>query len=342
MAEESYPFQNSPVATEAQWARMARMFCSDGVFMASPSDQALKVTANGTSSITVQAGEAQVNGFHYRNDTPLTRSVPTNFGGASPRVDMVVLRCSQTSNGVTVVYRTGGTSAPALAGDRNDIFDLPLAQVTIAAGSATAASGAVVDRRYSPAPPAAFGSVPNRTGVFRWTGSLAFGDGVNWHPVMLDDLRPNCKAYQSGTGQVLPNNGAREVVLNGEEWDTAGMHATSGEPGVRKITVPTAGIYDVRGAVAFDSSGIGLRTLAVIKNGTIPSGDALPSGGSAIARTSLPAASSGETSFQCGTRVALDAGEWLSLRATQTSGGNLGLNPGPDRVFLQVEWVRSA
>jgi hypothetical protein len=338
VAEESYPFSTSQVATEDQWSRMARMFCPDGVAMASPADPALKVTANGTSSVSVAAGEAMVNGFKYRLTAPKSLTVPTNFGNASPRVDLVVLRCSQTANTCVATYRTGGTFAPALATDRNDVFDVPIAQVTVAAGSTVAASGAVVDRRYPPSRHAAFGNTPNTYAALRYDGGLYVGDGTTWHQVPLLDV-PRCKAYQSGTGEVLPDDTAKDLVLNAEEWDSAGMHTNSGDPANRKVTVPIAGIYSVLGSVAFDSDGVGLRDLAIVRNGTTAAGGN-GSSGIAVARSSLPAASSGETSFQCGAEVALDAGDRLCLRVTQTSGGFLGMNPGQDRVFLQVRWLR--
>ncbi len=341
MAEEFYPFSDSPVATELQWSRMARIFAGDGVALTNPLDAALKVTANGTSTISVAAGEAIVNGFKYRNDTTKSLSVPTNFGNASPRVDRVVLRCSQTANSVIATYRTGGSLAPALATDRNDVFDIPLAQVTVAAGATVAQNSAVIDQRYSATRPAAgLLNAPNAAGMLRYAdGLLDIGDGSAWHPIPLGD-GPRCMAYQSGTGEVLANGVGKNLILNSELYDSSNMHATSGDPAFRKVFAPIDGVYSVQASVSFDVSASGVRNLAIVKNMVISSGGA-GTGGSAIARAGGPA-SSGETSLNCGIEVLLAAGDWLSLLTTQSSGGNLGMNPGPDRTFLQVRWIRSA
>ncbi len=341
MAEQSFPFSNAQVTTELDWSRLFQPAAGDGVQLANPSDPALKVTANGTATISVTAGAAKANGFHYRLDTTKSLTVPTNFGNASPRVDRVVLRCSQTGNAATAVYVTGGTTPPPLSADRNDVWDLPLATVTIAAGSTVAAASAVVDERYSLSRAAAgFGSVPLGYGRLRYVnGLLDIADASGWHPIPLGD-GPRCMAYQSGTGETLPNGAARNAILNSKLYDSNSMHPTTGDPAFRKVTVPTAGVYAIQASAAFDVNATGYRSLAVVKNMTISAGGA-GTGGDAVCRAA-GAASTVETVLTCGREEYLDAGNWLSLLVTQTSGGNLGLNPGPDRVFLQVKWMRSS
>jgi hypothetical protein len=148
MAETSLPFSTSPVATEAQWSSLiGSLGMVDGVDANDPTGTVLKVTANGTSTLSIAEGEAMVNGFYYNNSAVLNKTVPNNAGGTS-RIDRVVLRCSQTANSVVVTYLTGGSSAPTIANDRDDIFDIPLAKITVPAGTASVPPGNVVDERW--------------------------------------------------------------------------------------------------------------------------------------------------------------------------------------------------
>lgn len=147
MAEFSAPFDGSPIATQSQWSRMARRWGLDGVHAADPADTALKVTGAGTGVVTLQVGEAFVNGFYYLNDAVKSVDVVANAGTVA-RVDMVVLRASMSAKTVRAIYKTGGTSAPTLAADENGDYEIPLAQCTVAAGSSVVTAVNVVDRRW--------------------------------------------------------------------------------------------------------------------------------------------------------------------------------------------------
>lgn len=153
MAEESYPFGTSQVATELQWSRMARNFQVDGVVADDPTGTSLKVTANGTAQVTVAAGEGFVNGFYYRNSSDKLITVTNNASGAT-RLDRIVLRASMTGDIVSAVHSPGGTSAPALTQNRDDIYEIPLAQFSVANGGAAVLASSVVDQRYFVGKPA--------------------------------------------------------------------------------------------------------------------------------------------------------------------------------------------
>lgn len=147
MAEFSAPFDGSPIASELRWSRMARRWGLDGVHAADPASTFLKVTASGTNTISIAQGMAFVNGFYYETDGPTTRNVPANAGGTA-RVDLVILRASYDANSVTAVYKTGGASAPTLQQDEWGIWEIPLAQCTVAAGSSVVTAANVIDKRY--------------------------------------------------------------------------------------------------------------------------------------------------------------------------------------------------
>ncbi|MFJ6729362.1 hypothetical protein ACIQPQ_31120 [Streptomyces sp. NPDC091281] len=184
MAEFSAPFDGSPIATQAQWSRMARRWGIDGVHAEDATQNGLRVTASGISTVTVAAGEAFVNGFYYSNDAPRTVNVTPNAGGAA-RTDMVILRCDMTAKTVTAQYKTGGTLPPTLAADESGIYEIPLAQCTVAAGSSVVAATAVSDRRWF-TDRGALPSIPGarrpsiRSQLLVEGTSLYVGDGSDW------------------------------------------------------------------------------------------------------------------------------------------------------------------
>ncbi|MEW1630847.1 hypothetical protein AB0387_26235 [Streptomyces sp. NPDC089173] len=184
MAEFSAPFDGSPIANQSQWSRMARRWGQDGVHAVDPADTGLKVTGNGTGNVVLAVGEAFVNGFYYRNDAVKNIAVTANAGGAA-RVDLVILRASMSAKSVVPVYKTGGTTAPALTADEDGVYEIPLAQCTVAAGSSVVTAVNVVDRRWftgrsvTPGVPGA--RRPSVKGGLLVEGtSLYVGDGAGW------------------------------------------------------------------------------------------------------------------------------------------------------------------
>lgn len=184
MTEFSAPFDGSPIATQSQWSRMARRWGIDGVHADDPASSVLKVTGDGTGNVSLAVGEAFVNGFYYKNDAAKNVPITANSGSVA-RVDTVVLRASMSSKTVRVFYKTGGTSAPALATDENGTYEMPLAQCTVAAGSSVVTALNVTDRRWF----TGRGSVPSVPGARRPSikgqllvegTSLYVGDGADW------------------------------------------------------------------------------------------------------------------------------------------------------------------
>jgi hypothetical protein len=184
MTEFSAPFDTSPISTEVQWSRMARRFNADGVHTEDTSSSVLKVTGSGAATVSVAPGMATVNGFFYHLDATKTLAVPANLSG-SARVDLVVLRADQAGNAVTAVYKTGGTTAPTLTQVEDGVWEIPLAQCTVAAGSTVVTAANVVDRRYFtsrgilPGLPGARPPSAKNTLLVEGT-DVYVGDGVDW------------------------------------------------------------------------------------------------------------------------------------------------------------------
>ncbi|CAM5396008.1 hypothetical protein STENM36S_06404 [Streptomyces tendae] len=184
MAEFSAPFTGSPITTQLQWSRMVRRGILDGVHADDSSSTALKVTASGTTTVTVAPGPATVNGFHYNLDAPKNLDVVANAGGAA-RIDYVVLRADQAAKKVTAEYKTGGTTAPTLTQDEEGVWEIPIAQCTVGAGSSVVTAANVIDKRYLASRPPIPG-IPGarrpsvKNGLLVEDGKLYYGDGAQW------------------------------------------------------------------------------------------------------------------------------------------------------------------
>jgi len=184
MAEFSAPFTGSSITTELQWSRMARRWGLDGVHTEDPSATLLKVTGSGTTTVAVAPGMAFVNGFFYHLDTTKNLGVPANTGGAA-RVDLVVLRADQAANSVTAQYKTGGGAAPPLTQVEDGVWEIPLAQCTVAAGASVVTAANVADKRYftgrSVLPSLAGARPPAlKNQLMVEDGKLYLGDGATW------------------------------------------------------------------------------------------------------------------------------------------------------------------
>ncbi|MFI2757840.1 hypothetical protein ACH5A3_03020 [Streptomyces echinatus] len=148
MTQSSFPFGSSQIATEDQWSSMFRMAQVDGVRATDPTGTNLRVSGSNASTIAVAAGEAWIQGTYYSNSASLNVSVPTNSGGGTARHDLVVLRRDPSADSITVQYKTGGTAFPTLTQTLNGTWEIPLAQVTVAAGASVVAPAGVVDQRW--------------------------------------------------------------------------------------------------------------------------------------------------------------------------------------------------
>ncbi|MEU5030163.1 hypothetical protein [Streptomyces milbemycinicus] len=186
MAQTSFPFGSSQITTEDQWSSYLRMFQVDGVFAISETGTDLKVTGSNASTVSVNAGEAVVQGTYYSNDAALNVNVPTNSGGGSARNDLIVLRRDPSADATTVQYKTGGTSFPSLTQTLNGTWEIPLARVTVAAGASVVPPSGVTDVRWFVGRPVVFGSSAYRRPPVRGqlhvdNGSdLYLGDGTTW------------------------------------------------------------------------------------------------------------------------------------------------------------------
>lgn len=136
MAEKSR-FFNSTTSDErlydaADMAEVFHTFFGNGVI------EGLEVTAT-SSGLSVSAGTAVVNGYWYKLDTAKTLAIAS---GTSEHTDTVVLRLdlSTEARNITAVYKSGMELTT-----NGDVYEMALAQVTVAANSTTTKS--IEDKR---------------------------------------------------------------------------------------------------------------------------------------------------------------------------------------------------
>lgn len=136
MAEESR-FFNSTTSDERSYdatdmAEVFHTFFGNGII------EGLEVTAT-SSGLSVSPGTAIVNGYWYKLDAAKALAIAS---GTSEHTDTVVLRLdlSTEARNITAVYKSGMELTT-----NGDVYEMALAQVTVAANSTTAKS--IEDKR---------------------------------------------------------------------------------------------------------------------------------------------------------------------------------------------------
>lgn len=146
-------------------------------------------------------------------------------------------------------------------------------------------------------------------------------------------------AWVGGTGAAWGNAGAsvynvgNQSCANGTEtlltfdselFDIDGMHSTSSN--TSRLTCVTPGTYQVSGYIAFDANATGVRYLALYKNGALVG---YPS--------TIPASSAGvSSSLALSHIIQLVVGEYLEVKAYQSSGGALNVFGGSSRTVFSA------
>ena len=121
-------------------ARWIASIISNGVY-----NGELAVAAGDHMQVIVPAGRAWINGYHYRNDGPLTLPVD-NADGALNRKDIVVLRWDVNARSITAQVLKGTPASSPIAPQITrsaEQYDLKLAEISIPAGT-TAITGALI------------------------------------------------------------------------------------------------------------------------------------------------------------------------------------------------------
>jgi hypothetical protein len=127
---------------------------------------------------------------------------------------------------------------------------------------------------------------------------------------------------------VTANNTWTVLTFNSERSDTDGIHSTASN--TDRLTCVHAGMYYIYAIVEFDSNATGNRGVQVLLNGA-----------TSIAAMNIAAIAGGWTTVVALSRVyPLSAGNYVTVRAIQSSGGNLNVlctgNQSPEFGMVRV------
>ncbi len=156
-------------------------------------------------------------------------------------------------------------------------------------------------------------------------------DNVKWLAGDTGGM-PSCRVFNS-VQISIPNVTVTGLTFDSEHWDNGGMHSTSSN--TSRLTIPAAGVYWVRGRIAWAENSAGtIRVLQLVVNGS-----------TTIDRDSrVPVNAAWVVECQVGCHWRFSAGDYVELAAFQDSGVSLGIRSvanGLSAISLQFEavWV---
>lgn len=117
------------------------------------------------------------------------------------------------------------------------------------------------------------------------------------------------RVYNSGNITLTTGLGAN-LTFNGERWDSDTYHDTASD--ADRLVVPIGGVYRITGNVAFSANATGYRQITFLLNDV-----------TVIAAKRLAAVPGVATILDLTTEYQMAAGDYVVLRALQSSGGNL-------------------
>lgn len=267
MAETSYP---NPGVTQVQHERLMGGAGASGVF-GHPADQGVVYAPNsGTREIRIRANRrALVEGYGWENDgVELVRSLAANASG-STRVDLVVLRLDRAAWTVTVQVVQGtpgaGAPAPTYGTGSSGVWELPLAEVTVASGATTLGTSTVANRAWYIGSDGQIRCMPttrppHEAGRVVWdiTSGYLVSTGANWLVVGEDSgdtTLPLASGYTATQNHLRRRNGTVFLdltVLRNSGQMTGGTQYTVGTlpagfrpPDTLQTTamVPSSGVF---------------------------------------------------------------------------------------------------
>lgn len=151
MAETYGPYSSGAGdnLTDAQWQAMFTGVFPDGVIKNGAGTDCAVTAPNSNMTVVVAIGNAILRGVGYQNGAAKTITIsaadPTN-----PRIDLVVLHADLSGKTIAAQVTTGtpagSPSVPALT-QTSTVWEIPLAQVAVAAGATSLSNSNVTDVR---------------------------------------------------------------------------------------------------------------------------------------------------------------------------------------------------
>lgn len=147
------PTHNSRAVDDIEVEQLVEHVQPDGLVGVPTDDPLIYADGVGTREVRVRASRlGMVRGRLWGNDASVvTKTLAANSSG-STRIDLIVLRLSRTTYAVTVEVVQGTPGAGAPAATRNTgttgVWEMELAEVTVADGATTLAAGTVTSRAW--------------------------------------------------------------------------------------------------------------------------------------------------------------------------------------------------
>lgn len=146
---EKYSFFNDinddRVYFAEDFARHLKKYFTNGIF-----NNELRVIANNDMTITIQEGDANIEGYRYSNTGDLIKTVET-ADGTLKRIDNVVIRLDLTNRLISAQIIKGtfsdNPSAPALVRS-STVYDIKIAEIYVDNGITSITQSAIKDTRF--------------------------------------------------------------------------------------------------------------------------------------------------------------------------------------------------
>lgn len=155
-SEYSFPFDAEEVDgtydrvyVADEFAQYFRAFITSGVFI--NDDSSLQVTANGDMTVTVQPGQAIIEGYRYELESALQFTIDAADGSMN-RIDRVVCVWDKEERDIHLEVRKGSASYTPIAPTRRwteEYKELILADIYVAAGVITIKQEDITDERLN-------------------------------------------------------------------------------------------------------------------------------------------------------------------------------------------------
>lgn len=257
--------------------------------------------------------------------------------GSNSRIDVVYFKQNESASPYSdandnPIFGVGkGTAAPSPSKPTIPTGAVELATILIPSGvSATNAGGVVITQTFQYTTVAGgilwVRNQTERAALAAWSGLqvrmlslfpvvfeyMVTADGVaadGWYPIA--GRMPRCELAQSATA--ITTTSATEITGWSETSDVWGMHSTSSNQ--QRITVPIGGRYLVSVDASWANNSTNIRIVAIGKNGSYST---------RTHRSSAATNPDGIASFAF--EEFLAAGDYLTLRVYQDSGGNLNFS----------------
>lgn len=144
-AEGSYDRTYSSADVAAYFAS----FIGNGVY-ANPANQLKVSPANGKMAVNVAVGKAWINGYFYELSDSAKELVIATGDANNPRIDKVVCSLNLSNRLIELKVIQGAASAnpqPPAHSREDEVFDLVLAEVAVAAGAVELSDEDITDKR---------------------------------------------------------------------------------------------------------------------------------------------------------------------------------------------------